>query len=162
MHVTAISQQSPVFAVNSDRLFVDERIGVLAVLDGDVGAGRAAELALTRLRELSAVHLADLDVLAAALLEKFRLAEEDIVAFNRAQGIVIGTSATACAIRGGRIAVLHIGDTRMYVRRNATWSRVTRDHSLRGDQSTPLVTLAICRAMLVLSSNGRMGMTTRP
>ena len=66
-----------------------------------------------------------------ALAEAFRSAQDAIHDWVEAHPELrgMGTTCTAAVVRGGELYFAHVGDSRLYLLREATISRLTRDHS---------------------------------
>ncbi len=106
---------------------------LLAVADG-MGGHAAGELAsstaIATLAELDSEELSGDEVLTA-LDDAIVTSAERIAQFVQADPARagMGTTVTAIAWRGGRIAVVHVGDSRAYVLRDGELSQITRDHT---------------------------------
>lgn len=106
---------------------------LLAVADG-MGGHAAGELAsstaIATLAELDSEELTGEDVLTA-LDDAIVTSAERIAQFVQADPsrAGMGTTVTAIAWRSGRIAVIHVGDSRAYLMREGTLSQITRDHT---------------------------------
>src|SRR5215469_14269540 len=72
--------------------------------------------------------------LREALLQGFRTAHEKIRAYAEAHPELegMGTTCTALALNDLHLYFAHVGDSRLYLIRGATISRLTRDHSYVG------------------------------
>jgi len=121
---------------NEDRYYCDPARGLFAVIDGVGGhaAGeRAAEAALrmlrTRLeRETGAAEERLREAITLANNEVFRLAQAE------PDWSGMACVVTAALVRDGRLAVGHVGDTRLYVFRDGRVRKVTHDHSPIGER----------------------------
>ncbi len=106
---------------------------LLAVADG-MGGHAAGELAsstaIATLAELDSEVLASQDVLTE-LDDAILTSAERIAQFIQADPTRagMGTTVTAIAWIAGRIAVVHVGDSRAYVLRDGELSQITRDHT---------------------------------
>lgn len=106
---------------------------LLAVADG-MGGHAAGELAsstaIATLAELDSEILATQDVLTE-LDDAILTSAERIAQFIQADPTRagMGTTVTAIAWIAGRIAVVHVGDSRAYVLRDGELSQITRDHT---------------------------------
>lgn len=106
---------------------------LLAVADG-MGGHAAGELAsstaIATLAELDSEDLAGDEVLTA-LDDAIVTSAERIAQFVQADPARagMGTTVTAIAWRSGRIAVIHVGDSRAYLLRDGELSQITRDHT---------------------------------
>lgn len=118
-------------ANNEDAAFAGRRL--LAVADG-VGGAPAGELA----SELAISALSPLDEEPepadplAALRDAFDTATARIRAAAAADParVGMGTTVTAVLVYGHRIGLLHVGDSRCYLFRDAAVTRLTRDDTL--------------------------------
>jgi protein phosphatase len=113
-----------------------QRKGRLAVIadgmGGHEGGQEASRLAVETVREV--YDQAFRDDPQAALVESF------VAAHTRIQGYAMqhpvfqgmGTTCTAFVLRGRQLYFAHVGDSRLYLVRDARISRLTRDHSYVG------------------------------
>jgi protein phosphatase len=106
---------------------------LLVVADG-MGGHAAGELAsstaVATLAELDSEDLPAGDVLTAlddALLTSAERIAQFIAADPSRAGM--GTTLTAVLWRGGRIALIHVGDSRAYLLRDGALSQITHDHT---------------------------------
>lgn len=113
-----------------------QRKGRLAVIadgmGGYEGGQEASRLAVTTVREVyDNVVREDPQ---AALLEAFATAHNRIQdhAERHPELHGMGTTCTAVVIRGRQLYFAHVGDSRLYLVRDANISRLTRDHSYVG------------------------------
>jgi len=112
------------------------RKGRLAVIadgmGGHEGGQEASRMAVETVREVydQAFH----DDPQAALFESFNVAHARILDFADEhpgfQGM--GTTCTAVVVRGDQLYFAHVGDSRLYLVRDARILRLTRDHSYVG------------------------------
>ncbi len=127
VEVAHLSDTGRVRHHNEDRSLVTD--GVLVVADGMGGAKAgevAAQMAVDAVGALSAPFSAE-DVRAAvgeANRAIRRLASDDPDKSG------MGTTLTAAMMRGGRLDVVHVGDSRAYLWRDEALSQVTEDHSV--------------------------------
>ena len=118
-------------AMNEDSVYAGPRL--LAVADG-MGGHAAGEVA-------SAVAIASLapldeDAPGADLLAALRAGAESanghlrdmVAADNELRGM--GTTLVALLFSGGRVGLLHVGDSRCYLLRGGELSQITHDHTL--------------------------------
>jgi PPM family protein phosphatase len=127
-HAAAVSDLGLVRSNNEDAVYAGRRL--IAVADG-IGGAPAGELA----SELVIRALAELDrgpeprsplaALGAALAEANRDIGESTAGDLTRQGM--GTTVTALLLAGEQLALLHVGDSRGYLLRADTLSRLTRD-----------------------------------
>jgi len=119
---------------DSDEDFL--RKGRLAVIadgmGGYEGGQEASRLAVETVRHV--YESGSGDDPQAALLESFYAAHENIhrYAVEHPQLHGMGTTCTALSIVGRKLYFSHVGDSRLYLVRAATVSRLTRDHSYVG------------------------------
>jgi PPM family protein phosphatase len=106
------------------------RLGVIADgMGGYEGGQEASRLAVQTVREAyGSARTSDPKI---ALYDAFTLAHARIQGHGNEhlelQGM--GTTCTAVAILGRRLFFAHVGDSRLYLIRNRTVSKLTRDHS---------------------------------
>lgn len=122
---------------NEDRFGADPSIGLFLVADGmgghtagQVASGIAIDAMLGAVREAAA---------GASLTERLRaavaVANEKIfrAATQRPELAGMGTTLVALLVQGGRAAVAHVGDSRVYRIRSGRIRQLTDDHSLVGE-----------------------------
>ncbi len=106
----------------------------IAVVADGMGGHEAGELAsaATIASVVNAAKLAtEADEVLAHLSDAVITAGEyiaDVVAANR-ELTGMGTTMTAVAIRGERLAVAHVGDSRAYILREGEFQQITKDHT---------------------------------
>ena len=112
---------------------------VLAVCDGMGGAAAgdvASRLAIEELQRvmLARVPFADVEDIEFALLEAMDAANRAIVehAQRHPEHRGMGTTMTAAVLFGTQIVVVHVGDSRAYLRRGNRLEQLTRDQSVVG------------------------------
>lgn len=116
---------------NEDSGYVSTDLAVVA--DG-MGGHEAGELAsaATVASVVNAAKLAtEADEVLAHLSEAVVTAGEyiaDVVAGNR-ELTGMGTTMTVVAVRGERLAVAHVGDSRAYLMRDGEFQQITKDHT---------------------------------
>ena len=123
------------YIVNDDRHLVLPDVPLYAVLDADVHRGHGADVVLD-------VFARDLPTLRAArqrgpvaMAEALRTTIESANTALLAMGATpewrgIGSAITCCALANGHAVIAHVGDSRMYARRDGAWHRVTTDHTM--------------------------------
>jgi serine/threonine protein phosphatase PrpC len=116
---------------DSDEEF--QRKGRLAVIadgmGGHEGGLEASRMAVGTVREVyERVSGGDP---RAALIEAFNVAHQRIQSYADAHPVFhgMGTTCTALVVAGRQLYFAHVGDSRLYLVRDATISRLTRDHS---------------------------------
>ena len=110
-----------------------QRKGRLAVIadgmGGHEGGQEASRMAVETVREIydQAFH----DDPQAALMESFAAAHARIQDFAERNPVFhgMGTTCTAMVLRGRQLYFAHVGDSRLYLVRDARILRLTRDHS---------------------------------
>jgi serine/threonine protein phosphatase PrpC len=122
--------------VNEDRFHCDVERGVFMVIDGVGGqaaGGRAADVALSRLRERLA---ADSGTIADRLRDGITVANNDIhrLAATRTEWDGMACVLTVAIVRNGTVTFGHVGDTRLYKLRADQIEKLTRDHSPVGER----------------------------
>jgi serine/threonine-protein phosphatase Stp1 len=118
---------------NEDALLDRPDIGLWVVADGagGHGAGDVASAAI-----VAALENLPPGLPAAELLAQVRLRLADVhqelqeEAARRGPGRILASTVVVMLARGAHFAMLWAGDSRGYMLRNGTLSRVTRDHSL--------------------------------
>ncbi|MGL5096822.1 MAG: PP2C family protein-serine/threonine phosphatase, partial [Planctomycetia bacterium] len=124
---------------NEDRFFVDEEHGVFIVADG-MGGQAAGEQASQIAVDLIPQHLLRLpangQVESAQVEQAVRKA---VIAANESiihQGEEdpstqnLGTTVVVAVVRGRKLVVAHLGDSRAYRYRNGALEAITVDHNL--------------------------------
>ena len=122
--------------VNEDYIdyYTDETKRIYVIADG-MGGHNAGEIAskLAVENTISCINsmtqLEDLeDSIRKAVLDSNRKIYE--LSKSRTDLNGMGTTLTACLIKGGDMVIAHVGDSRCYVIKNKAISQVTKDHSL--------------------------------
>ena len=118
---------------NEDFYAIDESAGLFVVADGLGGhaAGRtASELAVGRFMDFlrTAGHGSDFERLHAACVSAHEAILEKVLEDSSLQGM--GTTLAGLWFQGGRMALAHVGDSRIYVFRDGKLHGLTCDHSL--------------------------------
>lgn len=131
LRYAAKSDVGMVRSSNEDSGFAGRTL--LAIADG-MGGHAAGELAsstaIATLAELDSESLDTGDILTALDDSIVTAAERisDFVAADPSRA-GMGTTITAIAWRSGRIAVIHVGDSRAYLLREGILSQITKDHT---------------------------------
>lgn len=123
---------------NEDRVFVDEPMGIFVVADGMGGqaAGeQASQLAVEIVpRELSCLEpeLVEPEAVKSAIRKAVLAANESIVHQGDSDPSTqnMGTTIVVAFLRGDKMFVAHIGDSRAYFVRGKRIHRITTDHNL--------------------------------
>ncbi len=135
----AVSRAGPGRSASEDAFCVELDLGLLAVADGITGrasGGIASQLAVSalathlRARPLPAEGGSALDALSEAVQAVNAAIQARSSAEPRCAGM--GTTLTACLVRGGAGYFAHIGDSRAYLLRDGQLSRLTEDHTVAG------------------------------
>jgi protein phosphatase len=111
----------------------DSPCGHLLVLADGMGGAEAGEVASRMAVEtLAEVYLSDRNGPPASLRRGMAEANARIhfAGQERAEACGMGTTCTAVAVRGDRVFVAHVGDSRAYRVRAGTMERLTDDHSV--------------------------------
>jgi len=112
------------------------RKGRLAVvadgMGGHEGGQEASRIAVEAIQEVFA-ETSDADP-QALLVRGFQIAHERILEYAAAHAELhgMGTTATAIALLGKQLYFAHVGDSRLYLVRGPSLSRLTNDHSYVG------------------------------
>ncbi|MBZ0119560.1 MAG: protein phosphatase 2C domain-containing protein [Sandaracinaceae bacterium] len=143
---------------NEDSLLEDPLHGIFAVADGMGGyeGGEIASKMVVETLERFFVRNdedaeltwpfgadADLTLRENALAVSLKLANREVHARRRGHLAQMGSTVVALAVDGPRVALAHVGDSRIYRLREGAIERLTRDHSLveemreRGMHGTP-------------------------
>jgi PPM family protein phosphatase len=122
--------------VNEDRFHCDTERGVFMVIDGVGGqaaGGRAADLALSQLRERLGTESG---TVADRLRDGITAANNDIhrLAATRAEWDGMACVLTIAIVNNGTATFGHVGDTRLYKLRGDQIEKLTRDHSPVGER----------------------------
>jgi PPM family protein phosphatase len=109
------------------------RLAIIADgMGGHEGGSEASRLAVETVRETyDQSFRGDVE---AALVEAFNTAHARIRQFAERHPALqgMGTTCTALVLCGGQLYFVHVGDSRLYLIRNDTANRLTRDHSYVG------------------------------
>jgi protein phosphatase len=112
------------------------RKGRLAIvadgMGGHEGGQEASRIAVDSIREVFA-ETPEADV-QSLLLAGFQIAHERILSYAAAHPELhgMGTTATAIVLLDNQLYYAHVGDSRLYLVRDSTISRLTHDHSYVG------------------------------
>lgn len=120
---------------NEDRVLLNEDLRLYGVADGVGGLPGGAEAAQTAVevvvREASAVPAdGELDLKAIVTA-----ANEAVVGMGMkiSPGLGIGSTLTIAGIRGARLRLAHVGDSRAFYLRHGDLMRLTEDHSVENE-----------------------------
>jgi protein phosphatase len=122
--------------VNEDYVdyFTDETKRIYVIADG-MGGHNAGEIAskLAVENTISYINsLEELDDLEESIREAVLDSNMKIFELSSSRNELngMGTTLTACLVKGGEMVVAHVGDSRCYVIKDKKISQVTKDHSL--------------------------------
>jgi len=116
---------------NEDSGYVSTDVAVVADGMGGHEAGELASAATVASVVNAAKEATDADEVLAYLSDAVVTAGEyiaDVVSANR-ELTGMGTTMTVVAIRGDRLAVAHVGDSRAYLIRDGEFQQITKDHT---------------------------------
>jgi serine/threonine protein phosphatase PrpC len=123
--------------VNEDRFLCEPNLPLYAVLDGHGASGYAADLAIEGLRAFGKARLDSRgigpDETAEALVAAVHSINRRVLELSVGRRRGCGTTLTCCALVGGVAVVVHVGDSRLFLRQGDAWRLVTRDHTLLED-----------------------------
>ncbi|MDP3540289.1 MAG: protein phosphatase 2C domain-containing protein [Azonexus sp.] len=140
-----LSDTGRVRALNEDNVAIDADYGVAVVADG-IGGHRAGEVASRMAVDIVVERLRDkIQHFRAGARQPtpLQFAEQIIVEANRAIHAAareqagcagMGTTLAVALFIGQRVALLHVGDSRIYRLRDGRLQLLTRDDSLLSDQ----------------------------
>jgi protein phosphatase len=122
--------------INEDYVdyYTDETKRIYIIADG-MGGHNAGEIAskLAVENTISYINsLPELDDLELSIREAVLDSNRKIFELSKSRDELngMGTTLTACLIKGGEMVVAHVGDSRCYIIRDKAISQVTKDHSL--------------------------------
>ena len=122
--------------VNEDRFHIDLSRGLFVVIDGVGGhaaGGKAADVALQRLRERLERETGPV---SNRIREAIAIANNEVcrLAATRPEWDGMACVLTVAIVDDGQVTVGHVGDTRLYKLRAGALEKVTRDHSPVGER----------------------------
>jgi serine/threonine protein phosphatase PrpC len=131
----ALSDIGRVRRENEDRFLLDEKALLFGVADGVGGLPGGAEAAQLAVEEISSALSASADGDEPDLNEAVQHANRMVAALGQeiSPSMGIGTTLTIGCVRGHRLLLAHVGDSRCYGARNRTFSRLTEDHSVENE-----------------------------
>lgn len=143
--MVCLSDSGLVRKLNEDAVAVDSEYGIAVVADGigghragDVASRMATKVILSQLRDKVAQHRA-----GASRTPPLQFAEQVVGEANRDIFVAaqqqetrsgMGTTLALALFHGERVALLHVGDSRIYRLRDGQLQALTRDDSLLSDQ----------------------------
>jgi len=120
---------------NEDRILFDESVQLFGVADGVGGLPGGGEAAQETVDVIAAAVQAlppssDLDLKAIVTT-----ANDSVVALGLriSPGLGIGSTLTFGCVRGGRMKLAHVGDSRAFSWRNGEFQCLTEDHSVENE-----------------------------
>ena len=125
---------------------VDERAGVFIVADGvggHMGGEVASALAVETAREVIAHPKAHMFTPREVLMQAYR--ESNFRIFQRSSQEAklsgMGTTMVMAYVRGSRLYIANVGDSRCYLYRKPYVWQLTEDHSLVNEPVIPIIIL---------------------
>ena len=127
----AVSHVGRVRSNNQDSGFAGEHLFLVADgMGGHAGGDVASAIATRRIaeadRSYDSVSDAEMAMQSALMAANGQLAE---TVFEHAELTGMGTTVSALYILGDRVAIAHIGDSRIYLMRDGELSQITVDHT---------------------------------
>ena len=112
--------------LNEDTYYGDSELGLWLVADG-MGGHEYGEVASALAREAIVREVRAGRPLADAI----RIADEEIIRCSKRRGdsLPMGTTVAAARVDGNRFEVAWVGDSRVYLWRDATLTQISQDHS---------------------------------
>jgi serine/threonine protein phosphatase PrpC len=135
LRAAALTDIGRVRRENEDRFLLDEQALLFGVADGVGGLPGGAEAAQLAIDEISGVlHTAPLDR-EPDLNEAVQKANRMVAALGQeiSPAMGIGTTLTIGCIRGNKLTIAHVGDSRCYGTRTREFARLTEDHSVENE-----------------------------
>jgi protein phosphatase len=130
--VRTLNEDAVAFVVPADDSTTDDKDSLLLVADG-MGGHAAGEVASALASEVVRRVFFSLTGEAPDLLRNaFDAANEAILDYGQQhpESAGLGTTCTALAVRGGRIWLAHVGDSRAYLLRDGTLTQLSQDQTL--------------------------------
>lgn len=127
----AVSHVGRVRSNNQDSGYAGRRLFVVADgMGGHAGGDVASALAIKRIAEADTEYLSATDA-AGALQETLLTANQELAetVFEHAELTGMGTTVSALFVESDRVALAHIGDSRIYLLRGDELSQITTDHT---------------------------------
>ena len=150
LEVASCTDPGMVRSHNEDSIAADPANGLLVLADGmggynagEVASGMATTVIITEMQQaLAEMRPYDIDsrtnqeVAARLVREQVLKANTSIfqAAQSQPQYAGMGTTLVTCLFYDNRVLVAHLGDSRLYLLRDARFRQVTRDHSLLQEQ----------------------------
>lgn len=150
LDMTGLSDPGLVRTHNEDAIMADPALGLVILADGmggykagEVASGMAVSMIATGLREQLALHESHRFDFTRSQSMGQSLIEDEVLKANRAileransdsECSGMGTTLVVGLFYDNRLAVAHIGDSRVYRSRAGVMEQLTRDHSLLQEQ----------------------------
>lgn len=149
LEAVALSDPGLIRSNNEDAVFVDAALGIAILADGmggynagEVASGMATTLLATNFARFLPAYLANNDgALDISQIERHiesEVQEANLAIFNTAQSQPqysgMATTLVFAWFYANRMSVAHLGDSRLYLWRDAQLQALTRDHSLLQEQ----------------------------
>ena len=126
----ALTHEGRVRTNNEDSFCVRPEAGLFLVADGMGGHEHGEWASAAIADEFRAVVLpADFDLASQAVAEALHRANAVIWSEAQSRGEQMGSTAVALLVRDGRFAVLWVGDSRAYLRRDGQLVQISHDHT---------------------------------
>jgi serine/threonine protein phosphatase PrpC len=135
LRAAALTDIGRVRRENEDRFLLDEESMLFGVADGVGGLPGGAEAAQLAIEEISAhLHGAPLDG-EPDLNDAVQKANQVVADLGQqiSPSMGIGTTLTIGCIRGNKLILAHVGDSRCYGARRREFKRLTEDHSVENE-----------------------------
>ena len=150
LEIASCTDPGMVRSHNEDSIAADPANGLVVLADGmggynagEVASGMATTVIITEMQQaLAGMRPYDIDsrtnqeVAARLVREQVLKANTSIfqAAQSQPQYAGMGTTLVTCLFYDNRVLVAHLGDSRLYLLRDARFRQVTRDHSLLQEQ----------------------------
>lgn len=136
MKISSATSVGKIRAVNEDSFFVSE-IGThgatLAVVADGMGGHNAGEVASAETVNTLKDLIVETNVpIKELLLQAIQCANNSVYKMSKKTPTLhgMGTTVTACVIKGDKVTAAQVGDSRLYLIRDAEITQITKDHSL--------------------------------
>lgn len=135
LEMFALSDAGCVREKNEDALYIDPSLGLAILADG-MGGHRSGEVA----SQLAVATIAEIARDAGQAENVQDLLEQSLKSANRAvyessrmnvDHFGMGTTVISSIIRDNTAHIAHVGDSRVYLHRNADLTQITEDHTYR-------------------------------
>lgn len=136
MKISSATSVGKIRAVNEDSFFVSE-IGslgaTLAVVADGMGGHNAGEVASAEAVNTLKDSIVETNIpIKELLLQAIQCANNSVYKMSKKTPTLhgMGTTVTACVIKGDKVTAAQVGDSRLYLIRNSEITQITKDHSL--------------------------------